>query len=238
MKFLLLTSLLSLFALSLEAQNKAGHIALIIPEHQVELSFGTSGILESIPVAEGDRVEAGMRLAALASDYQALEVARFEKTLERREFEYDGAVRLAKDNIISEDKLLESRIELDIARIQAEQAKSILSRMEIRSPLDGIVVTRDADAGEWMETGRPILEVIAIETVYAQVLLPEVEGLALKVGDAATIAFPALEGHLAKGKVSFISPRIDAASGLIRVRVALPNEAQRLRPGMRGEMRF
>ncbi len=213
--------------------------ALIFPKEEIELSFATPGILKKIHVEDGETVQAGQLLAELEDELEQLESARYEKILEKKRFEYEGSAQLVADRIISNDEALERKLEFDIAQLQDKQAKENLRRKQIVAPLDGVVVAHHGDAGEWVSLGLAVLELVFIDEVFAQLLLPDKIGLTLSKGDPAKVTLPSLDPDKEfEGKIDFIDPRINASSGLMRIRVIIPNPDHIIRPGMRADVRL
>ena len=59
----------------------------------------------------------------------------------------------------------------------------------------------------------------------------------VKVGDAINVRCPVLDAHKVwVGKVDFVDSRVDAASGLLRVKVLLDNPNGEIKAGVRAEV--
>lgn len=211
--------------------------ALIKPFREVTISTQVPGVLDGLAVREGGRVAQGNVLAHLESESERLEVARLAKILEKRRFDDEGTQRLFADNVVSEDEAIEMRIEREIAELQYRRAEADLERRTLRSPLAGIVVALDAEAGEWVEPGDRIFEIVNIDQVFAEVLVTPEQARNVKVGGIVQTRFPIL-GETAdrSGKVDYIDPRVDASSGLMTIRILLTNSDHSLRPGYRGSV--
>jgi HlyD family secretion protein len=108
-------------------------------------------------------------------------------------------------------------------------AAAQLAYTEIRSPIDGVVTDRPSYPGETPAPGTPLLTVMDTSSVVARTHIPQSQAAALKPGDAATIN-AAGDVHV-PGKVSLISPAVDANSTTVEVWVEAANPDGRLRPG-------
>lgn len=221
----------------------AGHSAepavevdvLIVPYRQVSVSFPVGGIVEEIAVREGDLVQRGALLATLEHLEEALDTERFEKALEKRRSDHDASDQLFREKMISEEEALEKRVEMEIAEIQVKRAAAAVERRKLRSPLAGLVVGKHREPGEWVDPGTVVLEIVDIDQVYAQLMLRAEHSRGIRMGQDIPLVFPDVSGsNQFTGKVDFIDPRIDAASGLLRVRVLIDNPGHRLPPGMSG----
>ena len=64
--------------------------------------------------------------------------------------------------------------------------------------------------------------------------VPAAQAADIKPGQAARFETVALPGQVAEGEVAFVQPIIDAMTRTVDVRIALPNPAGDLRPGLYG----
>ena len=112
------------------------------------------------------------------------------------------------------------------ARLDASQAQLGYSR--ITSPIDGVVTDRQLYAGETAQPGAPLLTVMDVSQVIARAHVAPGEAAELKVGNDANIIGP--DGAPIPGKVTLVSPALDAASTTVEVWVQAAN-ADRLKPG-------
>ncbi len=129
------------------------------------------------------------------------------------------------------------RQELRAAAGQLESAKgkylgaaAQLEYSQIRSPMDGVVTDRPLYPGEMAAAGTALLTVMDTSQVIARAHIPQPEAELLKVGDAATIAVSG-EDHPVEGKVTVVSPALDANSTTVEIWVQAKNPQGRLKPG-------
>lgn len=111
-----------------------------------------------------------------------------------------------------------------------EAAQAALTYSEIRSPVDGVVTDRPLFAGEMANAGQAIVTVMDVSTLIAKVHLSPEQAAVLKPGDEATVAIPQEDASI-KGKVSLISPALDAGSTTLEVWVAIPNKDGKYKVG-------
>lgn len=210
--------------------------ALVRPYHEVSVASVVPGTLHVLAVREGEAVKAGQTLAVLANEPERIEVERLGKILEKRRFDDRGTAKLYDDRIVSQDEAVEKRIEREIAELQLRRAEVDLANKTLRAPLDGIVVARRREVGEWVEPGTVVFEIVDIDRVYAELLVTPEIAAPLRVGQTLITRFPLLgaDGDL-PGPIDFIDARVDAASGLMKVRIQIDNPDHRLRAGYRGQ---
>ena len=214
---------------------------LVIPFQQVTVSSPVlQDLIKEINVKEGDEVSKGQILAQLMNDKEQLEVQKYEKLIERAEFQYKGMETLAKEKMASKEAALEKLTDLELARIQHKLAQTLCEEKTIRSPLAGIVVKKYKEPGEAVDRVDKLFDIVNIDKVYVQVYLDPKLMDKITPGARVPVRFPSLGGNpqAAVATVAFIDPRIDAASGLFRVKLVLDNSTHGIKAGMRGQADF
>ncbi|QYM78932.1 efflux RND transporter periplasmic adaptor subunit [Horticoccus luteus] len=236
MKSLCLTLLFAAGAAIVSAAPKAFD-AVILPYKEVVVSSPVQSSITAIFVKEGDVVTLGQPLAQLYNKMEELDMNRTKAALEKKEFDFKGSKNLYADKIISEDEALKNRIELELAKLQFDMASEVHHQREIVAPIAGIVVEKLREVGEAVQASQPMFRLVDISRVYVQFYVRAEDLAALKVGDEMDVRCPVVDptGTFV-GKVDFIDPRVDAASGLMRVKVILPNADGRIKAGLRAEV--
>jgi HlyD family secretion protein len=166
---------------------------------------------------------------------------------------YDGRAALYKEGAVSAKDLDDASVALssakntydltqkqydlkvaegarDAAKGDTENANATLSYTKIVSPIDGVITDRPYYPGETPATGTPIITVMDLSQVVARSHVAQLEAASLKVGDPAVITVPG-QNLQVKGKVTLVSPAVDANSTTVEVWVEAPNPKGSLRPG-------
>ena len=220
-------------ALSLAAAD-----GVLLPFKEVTVSSAVSGILAEVKVKEGDAVSKEDLLAHLIDRVEAKEAERFAKVLEQKEFAAQGTQNLFNDKVVSEGEAIEKRLDRDIAKLQHQVALEQLERRKIRSPITGLVVEKKKETGEAVNENEVVFRVIDISQVYLQVFVDAQIAIKLKQGQSVPVTFPEYQDLKSPGVIDFIDPRIDGASGLVRIKVLIDNPDRKLIAGMRGSVAF
>jgi membrane fusion protein (multidrug efflux system) len=214
---------------------------LVIPFKQVSVSSPVlQDVIAEIYVEEGDTVKQGQPLARLIHEKEELDVEQYAKLIERRSFEAKGMETLWKEKMASQESALEKLTDLELAKIQHKLALSRLNEKMIKAPLSGIVVKKYKEVGEGVERVEKLFDIVNIDQVFVQFYLDPKLMDRMKPDAKVNVRFPTLpkEKQEYSGTVSFIDPRIDAASGLFRVKVLIDNPRHEIKAGMRGQADF
>ena len=156
----------------------------------------------------------------------------------------ESQVRQAEANLLSARELVEIRAwehditaaqaQFDQANAQVKLAKKRLADATITSPVDGVVVNRSADIGDYASAanspgGSPILTIVKMDVVKAVFTVSEVDLNNVSVGTEVNISTGDL--HLT-GTIDFISPIVNTQDRTVKVKAEIPNPTYRLKPGM------
>ncbi|MEA3210798.1 MAG: rane fusion protein multidrug efflux system [Chthoniobacter sp.] len=212
---------------------------LVIPLKQVSVSSPVlQEVIDAVLVEEGDAVKESQVLIQLRKEKEVLEVQQAEQVVQQRRFTAEGAQKLYNERIGSKEAALEKQTELEIAKIQLAAAEVRLKEKTIRAPLSGIVVKKYKEAGEAVDRVEKLLDVVNIDQVYVQFYLDPKLMQTLKQDQEVPVRFAVIGSADFAGKISFIDPRIDAGSGLFRVKVLIDNTDHKIKAGMRGSADF
>ena len=212
---------------------------LVLPFREVVVSSPVQSTLNALPFKEGDVVKAGDVLAKLYSRVEELDMLRAKAALEKKEYDNKSAANLYADKIISEDEALKNKIELDLARLQYEQAAELFRLRTVVAPISGLIVERNREIGETVTASQPLFRLVDISRLYVQFYVRAEDAGRLSPGQVLDIRCQVVDpARVFRGKVDFIDPRVDAASGLLRVKVLLDNPDAALKPGLRAEVEF
>lgn len=118
--------------------------------------------------------------------------------------------------------------QLASAQGKLEGATAQLSYTTLTSPINGVVTDRPLYPGETAAAGTPIMTIMDTSTVIAKAHIPQSDAAVLKLGNPATITSG---DSTANGKVTLVSPALDASSTTVEVWVTAPNADNALRPG-------
>lgn len=117
----------------------------------------------------------------------------------------------------------------DQAQGRRDTAQAQLSYSRITSPIAGIVTGLPMYPGETPQAGAPVVTVMDLSQVIARAHISPAEAVELSVGNDARII--GVDDVPVSGKVTQISPALDADSTTVEVWVQAPNSGGRLKPG-------
>ena len=102
----------------------------------------------------------------------------------------------------------------------------------MRSPIDGVVMTRNVTVGQVVATGYEAFVVSNLHTVWVTASVNEKDLPLVRVGVPADVVSQAYPGQIFHGRVGMIGDELDPQTRTVPVRIVVPNPATQLRPGM------
>jgi RND family efflux transporter MFP subunit len=232
---------------------------MISPSESIQIGSSILGVIEQIHVERSDFVEPGQLLATLESSVEAAAVkvakARADRTVELRstrvslqlgEKRRSRAVGLYKEDSLSLDLRQEIETETQLAKfgveqaeedhrlaaLQLEQAKAILARRTIRSPISGFVVERLMSPGEVVDE-ETLMTIAQVDPLRVDVILPSHLLGSVSLGDSVEVVPEPPLDQPRIAKVEIVDRVLDGASGTFGIRLLLPNPDYEVPGGLR-----
>jgi RND family efflux transporter MFP subunit len=142
------------------------------------------------------------------------------------------ASRDAADALLSAARQRRQRWDVSDAEIASLERSGEASRtVVLASPFDGVVLERNAIAGQYLTPDMSAFKVGDLSTVWVVGQLFEYEASLVRAGEPIDVEFPygQTPGTLAT-KVDFVYPDVDPQTRRVRFRASLPNNDGRLKP--------
>jgi RND family efflux transporter MFP subunit len=221
------------------------------PFRKIELAPAEPGVLASLMAKEGDSVESGQLLGTLDNDVLQISLKISKQVLDSRgklaaaKAERDlRAVRLdrlkelqpqgfahreevdraAADLAVAEANVISLSEQHSLDELEYQKSQALLERRLIRSPIDGIITKIHHDQGEYVAGNNPVVfTVVQLNPLRAVFAIPAASASGLKNDQSVLLRFPDTRQECT-GRIELVSPIIDAESGLVRVKVLIPNE--------------
>ena len=177
-------------------------------------------------------------ISAQTRDQAATNVTRAQAT-------YDRAQEILNELVEGTRKE-----ELDVDRSNVRQAKENLDMSQIRlsytvlrAPFDGIVLVRQAELGEVVSPGTPIVTLADLDHIWLRVYLPETDLGKVHWGQAVNVRTDTYPGKTYRGRVSVIASDAEFTPKSVqtekervtlvyRIKIDVENPNHELKPGM------
>ena len=244
----------------------------IRPESEIKISPEVAGEIIELPVVDGQSVKRGDVLVKIKPDNYIANVQQSEASLSAAEadclqrksqmlndqLDLRRAEDIYQKRVMSETdfKAAQTKSEVSVASYQAaqhrvdqarfalDQAKVLLAKCVIYSPIDGTVSVLNSELGERVVAtgdfaGTEVMRVANLDAVEARVDVNENDVVNVKVGDPVRIRIDAYPGHEFRGTVKRIASTAtvqnqgtqqEVTNFEVRIQILQPD--RKIRPGM------
>ena len=170
--------------------------------------------------AEFERVIDGLQAEAEAEAANSHQLGVERYTLELAQAQVDQRVQ---------------ELQAELQQHQLELAELASSLQMIQSPIDGVVVERYRNLGDWVKAGEPLIRVIRLDRLRAEGFISADQLDSIQVGQKVQLTIQRTEKSIVErsGVVKFISRELEPVSGEIRFWVEFDNANLDVLPGMR-----
>jgi multidrug resistance efflux pump len=146
-------------------------------------------------------------------------------------------------------QLQEAQLAVQIAQSNLDLLDTQIQQMTIKSPVDGVIMTRNAEPGSVVNSGAALLNLGRLDELTITVYVPEDRIGEVLLGENAGVSVDSFPGEVFKATVSYVSdqaeftPRnVETATGrkntVFAVRLKLNDISGRLKPGMPADVTF
>jgi len=234
---------------------------IIDVQEKANLSAQLPGFVTNVGAKEGDYVKKGgviisldkkdllnqldQAKAGLINSQALAEQARLN--YENAENDYKRFQDLFKSGAIPQQQMEQITLKRDIAKSQYETAQGAglkaaqatinainlnLAKTDIKSPINGILVTMNVSVGDTIGPGIPLGTVVAIDQLVLRGNLSERQINYVKTGGSIEVSVDSIPNRTFPGKISYISPTSIPTGQFFPVKVALDNPEGILKAGM------
>ncbi len=161
--------------------------------------------------------------------------------------ESESILKLAQGNLVKIDA---AKQDIDAAIPQINAAQALLAQASIqlgytqlKSPMNGMVTSRNIEPGETVTPGREVITISDLSRVDLKIFVDETEIGKVIPGQPVDVKVDTFPGKIYRGSISFISPQGEFTPKIIQtkkervklvylVKVSIPNPNYELKTGM------
>jgi len=184
--------------------------------------------------AKVETARAGLNTARARLDAAEKQAQIASQVLAREEAVYKGRFLTGKEIVEADAALRQAQIDQQAAA----QAVRLLggapgggSIVALTTPIAGRVQERNVSLGEMVDTEHPLFTILNLNTVWAQLAVAPRDLPSVRAGQRVELTSETAPGRLFTGTVSAIGSTAEEATRAVRVRVALANPGDALKPG-------
>jgi membrane fusion protein, multidrug efflux system len=198
----------------------------------VTVSADLPGIVDRIAFDSGRAVREGEVLALLDTRQEQAQLAALEAARDLARLNFDRMRGLVDQGAISRAEYDQAAAEQKQTEARVGEIRATIARKTIRAPFSGILGIRQANVGQYLAGGDPIVPLQSLHPIYVNFGVPQQEASQVRAGRTVRITTEDLAGVEFTGRVTAIDSTVDEATRNVQVQATLANPDGRLRPGM------
>jgi RND family efflux transporter MFP subunit len=235
-KFLWLPVLAALaFSLPAQAADPLQVDGVTEPYRDVTLGLADPGIISHQFFAEGDVAKADDVIMELDTRLEELEVSRRKAVMEQDKVVMDSTRQLfASTHSVSKQDLTKAEAEYDVASADYAIAVQQLANRRLKAPFPGAITEILLHPGAACAPYQPLVRLVDTSRCYFEGHIDGVAAARPRLEEPVTVTLA--DGQSVTAKICYISPVVDEASGLARIKAVFDNPDGKIRPGMAAKM--
>lgn len=218
-----------------QGQSEQAFAGEVRAHQESALSFQVPGRLVKRHVDAGQQVKAGQLLAELDMADYALQAQAAQAQLSAAQAELartrDELARyqaLAGQQLVSRSALqaqqaahTAAQAQVDAARANGEVARNQAGYAQLRAPADGVIASRQVEAGQVVAAGQTVMVLAAANGREVLFALPEAQLADFSLGQAVQVSLWSAPGKRLDGRLVEIAAEADRQARTFAARVAL-----------------
>lgn len=207
--------------------------AVFEAEQSAVLSAERAGVLEALPVVEGQWIKKGQLLAQVDHKVLArdLKATRFKLAYVKKQLA--NYKHLNNMKMAANDDVDKTRMERDVAYTDIEFLKAKISRSAIRAPFGGMVQELLVRRHEWVTEGMPVIKITNPTRLRVVSSIPTAVAVKLKSGANYKVVAPDAGGYRVSAKLVAKIPLVDVQSNTVKVVWRVTSKRGVILPGMK-----
>ncbi|MDJ0765514.1 MAG: efflux RND transporter periplasmic adaptor subunit [Myxococcota bacterium] len=207
------------------------------PIREITYSAEIPGRIEHLTADIGDTVRNRQVLARI--DFKTLKAQAHQADASHAlaKSTYDRVASLKGEDLVSEQRVDETRSAMDNATAQQEIAQANLAKSTVRASFRGVVTAKYVEKGEYVAPGVRLYDVVDYRTVIVEAQLPETQVARIAPKAEVAVDIAAL-GEQFKGTVETVIPTADRMSKTFTLRVKIKNPDRKILVGMSATVRI
>lgn len=197
---------------------------------QINYSIAKKEAIASFNTAQAQLEKTKLALNNITKDYKRISRLWKEKVISEQHY----------DKIETEYTTSKAELKLAKARLKETEANMAMAKQNFKdtityAPFSGFIVKKLMEEGEvssWVSYKWEVLHLVDISKVKIECPIAETKISFLYTGKRVTIEVDAYPDDIFSGEITTINPQVDPHSRTAIIKIEIPNEDSKLRPGM------
>ncbi|MCW8925678.1 MAG: efflux RND transporter periplasmic adaptor subunit [Xanthomonadales bacterium] len=213
-------------------QDRVAAVGTLTARDGIDVKNEVEGVIETIHVGSGQRVESGDLLVSINDDVEQADMAALQAQVALAKLNFERSRVMWENKTGSEREYDDARSALQVAQANLAQVRARIAKKNIRAPFDGLLGIRMVNKGQYVSPGTTLFSLQDHGVLYTDFSIPESYFPVINPGLEVQFKVSAYPGRVFTGKVEAIEAKVNEMTRNINVRASLENEKSLLLPGM------
>ncbi len=197
-----------------------------------DLAMDAAGLVTAINLKSGQDVKQGQLLLQLRDDDAVAQLQQLQAAAQLSQLTFERARKQLAAQAISQADYDGAAADLKAKQAAVAQQQVVVSKKQLRAPFAGRAGIITISPGDYVSAGTTVVTLQQLDPLLVDFYVPQGELGRLQVGQSVKLALDAYAGRQFDGKLSAISPKVDAGTRNVQVEATVPNRDKALTPGM------
>ncbi len=207
-------------------------VGTVQPIQGVVLSADLAGVVKKINFESGTRVKAGDVLVELDAQQEEAQRRSADAKREMMNLSLKRAQELLRTQNNSQAQLDTALADFRTADANVAEMDAMINRKTIRAPFDGEAGIRQANVGQYLTSGAPIVSLQSLDKVFVNFSVPQQRLAQLVPGTKVQVTSDATGANVFAGTLTAVNSVVDEATRNVLVQATVDNPGAKLRPGI------
>ena len=207
-------------------------VGTIAPVKGVALSNDAAGLVSKIRFESGQLVKEGQVLVELDTSVERAQLASAVVRHDLALVNVNRSRALIKEQVTSQAQVDTDEAQAKSSATDAQTIQAQIARKIVRAPFSGRLGIRAVNVGQYLNPGTTLTVLQAIGAVYVDFSLPQQQLGSITVGMPVKVSIEGSPDAALDGTIAAIDPTVDSVTRMIKLRASVPNQDDKLSPGM------
>ena len=197
------------------------------------------GILKSVLVIDGQKVNKGQVLARIDDGGMSQQLAQLDANAQLAKTTYERQKRLWDQKIGSEIQFLQTKTAYEAQKSAVNQLKSQLGKSTIRAPFSGIIDNVFKERGTVVSPGpgSEIFRIVNLSNMYIETEVPETYIGSITKNKSVEVNFPVLNETF-NSKIRQVGNYINPNNRSFKIEIDVPNLKGNVKPNLTARLKL
>jgi membrane fusion protein (multidrug efflux system) len=198
----------------------------------VTVSADLPGTIDKIHFESGQWVHQGDILVELDTRQERAQLANMEAQRDLAGINYGRAQELVTAGVIARSEYDTANAQQKTTEAQVGDTKAAIARKTIRAPFTGLLGIRQVSLGQYLAAGQAIVSLQSVDPIYVNFGVPQQDTAQMRPGRVVRVTYGDSSGMAFTGRITALDSVINEQTRNIQVQATVPNQGNKLRPGM------